>query len=264
MAEKTKTEKIQATETHADGFLDEDGHEISFTFSPGVDSGAEERRRDEVAACLDTLGGVLEPLDMEMFVLCRDDDWGDTEDAPEPCWRLCADPLPEWAVAEPQCARPVTWRRPHLSPESVAEWVAEGTHQECPRPGLTVTTWQSIFCYVTQARLPDTLAGRQTLTLDSRWGRITIPVIRDMAGDAWVGGSRQSSNWGPPFSLRLEQEWGDLALRLTIYWSLWTEPGAPGTEAVRAAVARLLERGWQAQNADSPLMPERREGMDKD
>lgn len=255
-----------AAKTKADAYTDEDGREITLTFSPGEGPGAEARRRDEVAACLAAFADVWEPLDVELFAVCRDDDWADTERAPEPCWRLCADPMPEWAAQEPQCARPVTWRRPRLSPEAVAEWVAEATRQGCPRPGLTVTTWQDIFCRVTRARLPDdpALAGRQSLTLDSRWGRVTVPVVRGEDGAAWVAGSRELSVGGMPFSLRLDQEWGDLALKLTAYWSLWSEAGAPGTEAVRAAVARLLERGWQAQNADSPLMPERREGMDKD
>lgn len=235
--------------------VNDDGYSLYLVSDRGSDPRSGPAAAVRVADALEALAPLVQPLNADMDVTCRDRDWIDSA-APLPLWHLRATDVPAQVRMRALYVDPQTRESagPSLSPDAVRAWMTEALGQTCPTAQMPQTDWGDIFVYATRVRVPEeSLAGRDALDLRTRGGTATVPVERQ-EGDAWAFGPSEAF-WLEPVSLRFSHGYGELSLTLTVYWSLWSEPGTPANTLVREAVARLREHGWELTDDDAPLLP---------
>lgn len=237
-------------------YVHEDGFSLRLVSGPDDTVLDGPATADRVADALDALAPLVQPLNADMDVTCRDRDWINSA-APLPLWHLRTTDVPAQVRMRALYVDPQTRESagPSLSPDAVRAWMTEALGQTCPTAQMPQTDWGDIFVYATRVRVPEeNLAGRDALDLEiRRGGTATVPVERQ-EGDAWAFGPSEAF-WLEPVSLRFSHGYGELSLTLTAYWSLWWEFGSPANALVREAVARLREHGWELTDDDAPLLP---------
>ena len=170
---------------------------------------------------LETLWGVVRPLGADVV----------TEDAN---WFLRAGDAPPWVEVRP------TVGLVHRVVE-VEELTPRALEEVLARDPSAVGT---LGVYYARARRSD---AREELSLSDDEQDVPVPAERRVDG-VWVSGP--FADVPVPVGVNCYEQWGQLNLRVTANWSLWTEPGRPEREQLIGVLRSLLAQGWRRSEVD--------------
>jgi hypothetical protein len=212
----------------------------------------------EAIACLQEFDIFVQPLAVDLSVRCRDPNWlFVTEIEPSlPHWHLRTSSIPVGVSLESRITNPQVHEKSHLSPEVILDWLKTALDQDYLNPEIYRITWSQIYIESTRARIFDEkqFEGRQSLLLSSEVGELSLP-LESRTNGFWVSGPNSKLPGEPPFTFCLTQEYGGLSAQVLVHWSLWTQPGSPGNIAIRKAISRLIDKGWEIFYSSSSLSP---------
>jgi hypothetical protein len=206
----------------------------------------------DAIASIQEFDSFIQPLIADLIVRYRDGDWlpVDKIKPPLPHWHLRTSSIPAGvsAMSEITNPEPQISEKPHLSGEVMFDWIQMALNQECPNSEMSKITWSEISIESTQARILDLdkekIEPEQFLSLNSDIGYLNLP-IESRANGFWISGPPSQLPGEPPFTFRLTQQYGGLSLSIHLHYSLWTAENSPGNKAMKSAILRLINRGWE-------------------
>jgi hypothetical protein len=105
-----------------------------------------------------------------------------------------------------------------------------------------VLLWKSIGFRGVRARIRG--AGDEALRI--RWMNSELDYATEKEGaDRFVYGPLSGSSIPAPLTISLENDGAFLSMRITSYWSYWTDDSLEGTRVLGSAVKQLLDDGWK-------------------
>jgi hypothetical protein len=214
----------------------------------------------EVIYSLQEFDSFIQPLTADLIVRYRDGDWLPVAEIKPPlqCWHLRTSSIPVGVSAMSRITNPEPEisEKPHLSGEVMLDWIKMALNQECPNSEMYKITWSEIYIEGTRARILDLdeekINGEQFLSLNSDVGYLNLP-LESRANGLWISGPPSQLPGEPPFTFRLTQQYGSLSLKIHLHYSLWTAENSPGNKAMKSAILRLLDRGWEISYLSSDL-----------
>ncbi|MTJ51353.1 hypothetical protein FJR38_00970 [Anabaena sp. UHCC 0253] len=241
----------------SDAFMHEfPGSEISLKFLPPKEHNRDLQWAADAMDALDELRTVIQPLSADLVIGCRDISlqWRNTDVRPQfPHWFIHTSSLPKTVVVRPGFIDPQISQVPELSRDSLMVWIEKALQQECSSCSATHEPgWYLIEIWAVRAKIFDenNFRSRQSFMLDTNRGEFIFPLKRRNEG-LWVYSPIDEFKTEPSFHLKVISEEGTLKINMYIHWSLWSTPGTAENTALRQALSRIANQGWDLTHVPS-------------
>ncbi|MFD8565997.1 hypothetical protein [Streptomyces sp. NPDC059639] len=201
-----------------------------------------------LAALLDLYAAVdALPLTLEVTTSYLNEEFGfplDDPVRPDSEWALHAERLPPELRIRPRAKNQRMRRSPTLDLSNCLAFVAESLRGSDRDMSPSRVGWRSMGVHACAVRLPaDTPLDGGKLPVQVGRGIVRTPVeIRE--GARWAAGPGSPSMAEAPLECWIAQEYGELDLRVSAYWTPWC-PGGSEYPALRRAVDTLVSSGWE-------------------
>ncbi|RCJ39557.1 hypothetical protein A6770_38835 [Nostoc minutum NIES-26] len=124
--------------------------------------------------------------------------------------------------------------------------MSEAQQQECPRPEKNKLRWEGIDIWATRARICDEslFEGQHSLWLNWSKSEFEYP-LECRSNGLWVYGPIKERPTQPPFTLKLTRMGDSVDIDIFVHWSLWYDINSPGYIALKQAICRIIDQGWE-------------------
>ncbi|MEU6846734.1 hypothetical protein ABZ930_33200 [Streptomyces sp. NPDC046716] len=225
------------------------GHSLSLTYAAAENASQPVTADIALTALLGlyaTAGGV--PLTLELATAYWDADFGfplDHPVRPDGAWALHTERFPPGLRVRPRAKDQRVSRVPVLDPSSCRGFVVDALRtNDRDVTGRPFVGWRSMEVHACAVRLP---AGVRLsdgmLPVQLGRGIVRTPVeMRE--GARWAAGPSSPSMMEAPLECLITQEYGEVELMFSAYWTPWC-PGGSEYPALRRAVEALVGSGWE-------------------
>jgi hypothetical protein len=194
--------------------------------------------RDLVVSAIAALAPLVRPLTVDVLLRAYDRETHDDVALAHPFWFAATTGDEVGARVAPSTSGAVCRHVAMLTPTAIGALIDEA------RAGETLSedvawTWDQLWIYAAEIRVPSALADRDILSLGVPYGDVGAPIERNDAG-AWFNSLRSPGD-EPPMVVTMTG--GYPRLNIITHWSLWS-PGGAGEPDLNAATARLMALGW--------------------
>ena len=216
----------------------------------------------EITRCLNALKElkkIVQPLSVEFRVMCQDRvSWLNNlkVDPPNPFWQLQESNVPSgidiYASVYSGLSR--ISEVPSLNTQVLLDWMSKALDQESPDPEKYNIHWGEINISAVRAKIVDEtpFEKRKFFRLRTSIGDFEYPLERRKGG-LWVYGPRDGIFTSrPPFDIQIRTNCGAHTINIIIYWTAWYDANSPGYNALKEAIGRIIDQGWEL-SENTPL-----------
>jgi hypothetical protein len=230
----------------SDCYLIKSGKQFALSFSSDV---TEDIQATNI--CLKALNELMpcvQPISVEFRLRCQNKENYSYELNIQPpiyLWHIQKLPIPPKIIIDPSPIAHTT-QVPDITIDILSNWFQTALQQECPYPKTHQLCWTEIQIWATRARVLDEtyFKQRQSFLLETAIGNFEYPVEHRHDG-IWVYGPIASFRSEPPFTLQFLTWYGFLKLNIFVHWSMWYDVNSPGYTALKQAICRIVDQGWE-------------------
>jgi hypothetical protein len=222
------------------------GETISLTMLPRWDDQFEERLIPIISDVLADLSGVVQPLEADLTLVCRERSSVFEDRAELPVHS-------RWSIREHDVPAHVSFRvktaeglqaslAPQLTPDIISNWLRGALAQDAPSPEYVVT-FNALECWHTRSRLYD---SEQTGEFQLFEGIETLKIpIERRADGTWVSAPVYGLSMYPAIAFEIANYDGLLNTKIHVSWSRWVKRETREHEALQQALRAIVSRGWK-------------------
>lgn len=212
-------------------------------------------KASDVLDVVDELRNVFQPLSADLIIYSRDKSmrWHDSNIKPPfPHWFINVSPLPEKVIAEPCFTNPHVSQVSELSRKVIMDWIEKALNQNRGLPETHEPSWNTFFISAVRARIFDesNISDTSTFFVSVTAGDLKYPLKRRNDG-YWVYAPIKHYTTQPPLSLEVTNTEGSLNITIPVHWSLWTTPDTAENMALKQALSRIINKGWNWENPEA-------------
>jgi hypothetical protein len=202
----------------------------------------------EVLDVVDELRNLFEPLSADLIIHSRDKarKWPDENLRPPfPTWYIHASPVPETVILEPCFTNPQITQVTELSREVLVKWIENALYQNRHLPETHEPRWRTFFITAVRARIFDeaNISDPSTFYVNITVADLRYPLEKKQ-NEYWVYAPIQYYETQSPLGLQVTNTEGSLHITIPVNWSLWSTPGTAENTALRQALSRIANQGW--------------------
>lgn len=136
---------------------------------------------------------------------------------------------------------------PNINKSILENWMEKALDQESPDPEKYNIHWGEINIWAVRARIIDEtpFQKRNYFRLHTSIGDFEYPLERRKDG-LWVYGPRDKVFTSrPPLAIQIWSECGAHTIKICIYWTEWYDANSPGYNALKEAIGKIIDQGWE-------------------
>lgn len=165
--------------------------------------------------------------------------------SPQPFWMLKEKDLPAEINITPAWENEKIVQTDKITPDSINDWIKKAVAANKPGEQDRGVCWRQIIFSVTRACsfLQADHFTENEITVKDEARVYTYPIERK-ENMIWITGPLQWKSLYAPIRIVADNYSGFINLRISFYWSLWTDTDMPGTMKANELIEKLLQNGW--------------------